>query len=144
MYDMFTVNATDVRRDWSLIIDDVIRKKPKFIKRTRDYMILSELNLFENILSVYEFSAQKFIENDASVTLSLNEIDLIENAPTEAEAILALAKAILEYAKDYYNEFPLWSSAPNRKSHIPYVLKALIIDNAQKIGDIIKCQPGKN
>lgn len=144
MIDMFTLNATDVRRDWSLVIDDVVREKPKFIKRTRDYMILSDLNLFENILTVYKFTAQKFIEDDGSVTLSLNEIDLIENASTEAEAKLALAQAILQYAQDYYNEFQLWSTAPNRKSHIPYVLKALIIDDAQKIGDSIQCQPGKS
>lgn len=141
---MITLNATDVRRDWSLIIDDVVRRKPRFIKRTRDYMILSNLDLFENILTIYEFTAQKFIEDDESVTLSLNEIDLIENAPSEAEARLALAQSILEYAQDYYNEFDLWSVAPNRKAHIPYILKALIIDDVQKIGDSIQCQPGKN
>jgi len=144
MIDMFTVNSTDVRRDWSLVIDDVVRQKPKFIKRTRDYMILSDLNLFENILDVYKFTAQKFIEDDGSVTLSLNEIDLIENAPAEAEAKILLAQAILQYAQDYYNEFQQWSVAPNRKSHIPYVLKAIIIDDVQKIGDSIQCQPGKS
>jgi hypothetical protein len=144
MRDMLTVNATDVRRDWSLVIDDVVRKRPKFIKRTRDYMILSDLNLFENILVVYKFTAQSFIEDDGSITLSLNEIDLIENASTETEAKLALAQAILQYAQDYYNEFQLWSTAPNRKNHIPYVLKALIIDDAHKIGDSIQCQRGKN
>jgi len=141
---MFTLNATDVRRDWSLVIDDVVREKPKFIKRTRDYMILSDLNLFENILSIYKFTAQKFIEDDGSVTLSLNEIDLIENASNEVDARLELAQAILQYAQDYYTEFQLWSAAPNRKGHIPYVLKALIIDDARKIGDSLQCQPGKN
>lgn len=141
---MFTVNATDVRRDWSLVIDDVVRQKPKFIKRTRDYMILSDLNLFENILDVYKFTAQKFIEDDGSVTLSLNEIDLIENAPTEAEAKIVLAQATLQYAQNYYNEFQQWSAAPNRKSHIPYILKAIIIDDVQKIVDSIQCQPGKS
>ena len=144
MMDMFTVNATDVRRDWSLVIDDVVRQKPKFIKRTRDYMILSDLNLFENILAIYEFTAQEFIEDDGSITLSLNEIDLIENASTEQDAKLSLAQAILQYAQDYYNEFQLWSAAPNRKSHIPYVLKAIIIDDIQKIGDSIQCQRGKS
>lgn len=144
MRDMFAVNATDVRHDWSLVIDEVVRKKPKFIKRTRDYMILSDLNLFESILAVYKFTAQEFAEDDGSVTLSLNEIDLAENAPTEAEARLALAQAILQYAQDYYNEFQQWSAAPNRKSHIPYVLKALIMDDALKIGDSVQCQPGKS
>ena len=50
--------------------------------------------------------------------------------------------------KDYHcvhcSEFPLWSAAPNRKNHIPYVLRALIINDADRIGDSIECQVGKN
>jgi hypothetical protein len=142
--DINTINATDARRDWSIIIDDVVRKAPKFIKRTRDYLILSNLDLFENILAIYSFSAISYTENDGSITLSLNEIDLIENAASEPEAKLLLAKAILEYAQDYYDEYQIWSIAQNRKNHIPYILKALIIDDVQKIGDSIKCLPGRN
>jgi hypothetical protein len=31
----------------------------------------------------------------------------------------------------FYNYFPLHSLAPNRKEHIPYVLKALILNNPE-------------
>ena len=61
----------------------------------------------------------------------------------EMEARMKLAASILEYAEDYYNDFSYWSSAPNRKSHIPYVFKALFIGDIQKIGDSIQCQAGK-
>jgi hypothetical protein len=81
----------------------------------------------------YKFTAEKFIESDGSVTLSLNEIDLVENAPTEDEAKIAMGKAMLEYANDYYQEFELWSKAPNRKHHIPYVQKALNYNDEEKI-----------
>ncbi len=37
------------------------------------------------------FTAYRYDEKDGSVTLLLNEIDFIENAPTEEEAKLALA-----------------------------------------------------
>lgn len=37
-----------------------------------------------------------------------------------------------------------WSSAPNRKKHIPYTFKALIIDDVEKLGESIICQDGKN
>jgi len=67
-------------------------------------------------------------------------LDLAENAPTEAEARKLLGKSILDYAEDFYKEFSLWSAAPNRKSHIPYVLKALIINDAVMIGEAIECQ----
>lgn len=144
MNRMFTLNATDVRRDWSAVMENVIREKPQFIKRTRDYMVLSDVKLFESLLLAYQFTADKFIEEDGSVTLSLRELDLAENAPTEEEARKLLGKSILDYAEDFYNEFALWSNAPNRKSHVPYVLKALIIDDTIKIGVSIECQVGKN
>lgn len=140
---MLAMNATDVRKNWSEVSESVIREKPKFIKKTRDYMMLSNMEFVKNLLLGYEFSAKKFIEDDGSVTLSLNEIALVENAPTEDEAIDVLSKSILEYAVDFYNDFNFWSSAPNKKSEIPYVFKALVLDDVTKIGECIRCQAGE-
>lgn len=144
MKQMFTLNATDVRRDWSAVMESVVREKPQFIKRTRDYMVLTDMKLLENLLSAYTFTADRFTEEDDSITLSLNELDLVENAKSEVEARKLLGKSILEYAIEFYSEFSLWSSAPNRQSHVPYVLKALIVDDAEKLGDSMQCRPGKN
>ena len=145
MKEMFVMNATDVRKDWSSVTDSVVRNRPQFIKRTHDKMILASYALLENVLDAYKFSATKFVEDDGSVTLGLNEIDLIENADSESGAHLALSKSILEYAEDYFREFSLWSAAPNRKGHVPYILKALILDDPEKIGELITiCQDGKN
>lgn len=140
---MLIMNATDVRKNWSEVSESVIREKPRFIKKTRDYMMLSSMDFLNILLSGYEFSAKKYIEDDGSVTLSLNEIDLVENAQTEEEAIIVLSNSILEYALDFYNEFNLWSVAPNKKSEIPYVFKALILDDTTKIGECIRCQAGE-
>lgn len=96
------------------------------------------------MLDAYQFTALRYIEADSSVTLSLNEIDLIENGKDEAEARLKLANAILEYAADYYSEYETYSRSQNRKKHIPYIFKALIIDNPNKIGDMLQCQDGEN
>lgn len=92
----------------------------------------------------YSFTAIKYIEDDGTITLSLNEIDLIENGENECEARLKMGMAILEYAMDYYNEYETYSHSPNRKKHIPYIFKALIIDSPEKIGDMLQCQDGKN
>jgi hypothetical protein len=88
--------------------------------------------------------AEKYIEDDNSVTLPLNELDLVENGITENDAKMKLAEDILEYAEDYYSDFDYWKKAPNRKNHIPYVLKALILQDVNKIGESILCQIGKN
>ena len=144
MRDMLTLNATDVRKEWSTVIDNTIREKPQFIRRTRDYMMLADIEFLEILLESYKFTANKLIEKDKSITLVLNEIDLIVNAKTEEEAKTKLAEEILEYAEDFYNEFNVWSIAPNRKAHIPYVFKVLILDDIKKIEELISCQNGKN
>lgn len=141
---MLTLNATDVRKEWSMVIDTVVREKPQFIRRTRDYMMLADLAFLEIILEPYVFNAKKYIEDDKSITLELNEIDLVVNGKDENEAKEKMAQEIIEYAEDFYKEFNYWSVAENRKSHIPYVFKALIIDDIQKIGDLIICQNGES
>lgn len=144
MIDILTAKATDVRKDWSTICDSVIHDKPRFIKRTRDRMWFSSLDTLTEILKAYSFTAKKFIESDGSVTLSLNEIDLIENGIDEVAARLALGNAILDYSFEYYKEYSFYSHSPNRKAHVPYIFKALIMDNPEQIGEIIVCQDGEN
>ena len=144
MIDILTAKATDVRKDWSTICDSVIHDKPRFIKRTRDRMWFSSLDTLTEILKAYSFTAKKYIESDGSVTLSLNEIDLIENGIDEVAARLALGNAILNYSFEYYKEYSFYSHSPNRKAHVPYIFKALIMDNPEQIGEIIICQNGEN
>ena len=144
MIDMLTTNATEVRNNWSQVVDSVIRDKPAFVKRTRDCIVLTNEDLFKDMLSVYKFSAIKYIEDDGSITLSLNELDLVENALTEQDALELLAQSILDYAIDFYSDFSYWSAAPNRKAHIPYVLRALMLDDVHRIGECILCQSGTN
>jgi hypothetical protein len=141
MIDMFAVNATTVRNEWSAIVESVVREKPKFIKRTRDYLFLSDIAVIEGMLSAYSFHAVIVSEDDGSVTLALDEIDLLENAADLAVAVSQMAASILEYANDYYNDFTYWSRG-DRKNHIPYVFKALIFNDAKKIEGLIECRRG--
>ena len=141
MFKSSVISSTDARRDWSAVVDSVLREKPAFIKRTRDYVFLSDLSILESLLQAYTLSAVKFIEEDGSVTLSLDQLDLVENAPSEQDALKNLSSAVLEYAQDYYREFAYWSRG-DRKFHIPYVLKALILNDPEKIGGLIECRHG--
>ena len=97
----------------------------------------------QKFLEPLKFNISFFEEEDGSFTGTLEELDLIENAPSKKECLFSLLEAMKEYAQDFYNEFSLWSSAPNRKSHIPYILKILSSSDSQLIGDII-CRSGKS
>ena len=138
---MQAISATTVRNQWSSVVESVIREKPTFIKRTRDYMFLSDIGVLQDLLAAYTFHAEILIEDDGSVTLSLDEIDLAENAADVPSAISKLATSILEYAEDYYKEFSYWSRG-DRKGHVPYIFKALILNDVDKIGGLVECRRG--
>lgn len=137
------ITATEARKELSQVIDTAVRIKPVFIKRTRDYVLMAELHLFEDLLEDCQLHGEILYETDGTVTASLEEIDLVVNEKTEEAAKISLQKEILEYANDFYDDFYYWSMAPNRKKHIKYVLKALILDDINKIGDFITWQHGK-
>ena len=99
--------------------------------------------IIESILEPYDFTAEEYIEDNGSVTLSLNEMDLVENGKDKQEALINMGRGILEYADDFYNDFDSWAKG-YRKAHIPYLLKALIINDAAKIGGLVQCHPGEN
>ena len=138
---MVEMSATNVRRDWSTVFDSVVRDKPILIKRTRDQVFLTNISLLSELLDVYTFHAVLFTEGDGSTTISLDEIDIIENGMDEQDAKHKLAESILDYANDYYNDFGYWAKG-NRKFHIPYVFKALILADIEKIGGLIECRHG--
>ena len=139
---MDLLNATDVRKNWSVTLDSVVRERPAYIKRTHDNIAIIGVSTLNDILSGYRFNVKKIKEDDGSITLSTVEMDIIANAPDEISAKRQLAAYIKEYAEEFYDEFPLWSAAPNRKSHIPYVFKALSLGIDEILEDIV-CQNGK-
>lgn len=144
MNDMLTMNASDVRKDWSKVLDSVIRRRPAFIKRTRDHMVLSSTELISNLVSDVKFNARRYDESDGSVTLSLEAMDIVSNGEDLEAAKKALVSDIVEYAEEYYNEFERYSHAPNRKNHLPYVMKALTAETPEELENAVVCQNGKN
>ena len=139
---MNMMNATDVRKNWSMTLDSVVRDRPVYVKRTHDNVAIMDLRLLHYLLGIYGYRAKLYTEPDGSVTLSAEDLDLAVNAENEKAARIALAHDIKTYADDYYQEFSLWSSAPNRRSHVPYVMKALM-QSEEEIEEEIQCQIGK-
>jgi hypothetical protein len=140
---MDVLSATDVRKNWSETLDSVVHERPAYIKRTRDNLAIINLKTLNDILAGYIFKAKKYKESDGSVTLSAVDLDLVVNERDEASARKALAAEIKEYAEDFYDHFSTWSIAPNRRNHIPYVMKALSLDEVS-IEEGLICRIGKN
>lgn len=139
---MDLLNATDVRKNWSITLDRVAREKPAYVKRTHDNVAIVSVSTLNLMLSGYHFYADKFKEKDGSVTLSAVDLDIVVNEANEDAARKRLAEYIKEYAEEFYEEYEVWSKAPNRVKHIPYIFKALSLSESAVEGDII-CRDGK-
>lgn len=141
---MIAMNATDVRKDWSSVLDSVVRHKPVFIRRTRDHMMLCSTDTVSQLVCNVTFAANQYVEDDGSITLSLEALDIISHGDDLSAAKTALVNDILEYAEEYYKEFELYSRAPNRKAHLPYVMKALTAKTPKELEEAVVCQSGKS
>ena len=140
---MDLLNATDVRKNWSVTLDKVAHERPAYVKRTHDNVAIISFSTLNLMLAGYHFCAKKFKEKDGSITLSAVDLDIVVNEANEQAAKRRLAEYIKEYAEEFYEEYALWSKAPNRVGHIPYVFKAITLDT-EAIEEEIICQDGKN
>ncbi len=134
---MQTINATEVRKEFSLFIDTVVREKPVVIKRNRDHVLSISLEHTVNLLADYRLHMNVFQEEDGSITVTLNELDLIINTMNKGEFKNLMAQEILDYAEDYFEQFNLYYNSPNRQKHFPYVLKAILANNLEEVAGFI-------
>jgi len=129
-----TLNATDVRREWSKFIDDVKWVKPALIKRNRDIIAVLSIDLIEFILKEYRLTVDVRQEEDGSYTGILKEIDLMANAADMESLELELARELIEYSEEYINEFGLYYNSPNRKNHFAYIYRTMLAsDDIEKV-----------
>lgn len=144
MIEMQSINATEVRKNWSEVCDYVVRKKPSLITRTRDTLYLSSKENMLNLLSSTRYECNVYKEKDGSYTAISTSMDLAENAGSEEAACAELANSILEYAEEYYENYALYSAAPNRRPHLPYITKALLLGDVNQIKEELVCLNGRN
>lgn len=140
---MQTLHSSDVRREWSSVMDSVIREKPVFIQRTRDCMMLSTTELISQLVANVMFAADAYPEQDGGITLSLRDMDIAVHADSLDAAKTELVHAITEYAEEYYQNFAQYFASPNRRAHLPYIIKALTAGTPKELEDAIVCQAGE-
>ena len=137
MHMQEVLNATDVRKEFGSFIDTVVREKPQMVKRNRDYFISFSLQQARLLLKDYHFKAQFTPEKDGSITATLTDFDFVVNAKDSEAALKALAEELVEYAKEYYDDFQLYFYSLNRQSHFPYVMAVLMEEDLNGVIGLI-------
>jgi hypothetical protein len=133
---MQTVNATEVRNNFSYYIDTVVREKPIAVKRNRDILLFLSDQMAKDLLRGLTIQAE-LTKEDGIIVGTLEGFDIVVYGESEQEVIQKLAEGLLEYAQDYINDFKLFYNAPNRKGHYPYVLKTLLASTIDEIKGFI-------
>lgn len=128
------LNATDVRANFGLFIDNVVRDKPQAVKRNRDIIMSFSLKQIIDLLSAYKFTIEYEQTEEGKFVGSIEQIeDIVAEGNTIEELRLELARHLIDYAHDYYADFTRYSNAPNRKGHVYYILRVLLEEDIEKV-----------
>lgn len=125
--------AAEAQKNWSNICESVARIRPCVIKCTYDHLYLASRDSMISLLADIKYRVSILLEDDHTFTAYTEGMDLAVNAATKEEALLRLAAAILDYAAEYFDDYPQYSIAPNRRSHLPFITKAFLLDDADEI-----------
>lgn len=141
---MLAVNATDVRKEFGNYIDTIVRTKPIFIKRSRDYIMGISVDMIKELVRDVEFTVEEFREDDGSTTLSMAEFGIVVNAENFEEANELILNDLREYALEYYEDPLFWGSDLKRKAQFKKILKVLVTEDEKELKDCLICQVGKS
>jgi len=141
---MTEYSFSQARSNLTEVIDKVQRLAPVVIrprKRSEDESIILSRALMHRLLKECEHGfklVSHFItEPDSSITLSLEPLGLVATANTREAVIKEMAEELIWYAKEYLDaeNIALYSRAPNRKSHLPFVIQIALCDG---VDDVVK------
>lgn len=134
------INFTNARKTFTDIYDSVWhRHLPVIINRHQnEEVLLLRRELQQEILKAYSLKPEILPEEDGSVTVALNELEIAVNGPNVDEAINELVRELKVYAQDYLDRLQLFLNAPNRKGHFPYILRVLLCDSDQEIKSLLE------
>jgi len=134
------LTITDARKQLSNIFDSAYNAyKPLMVKRKQtEKVLIMRKDLQQMILSEFKLKPEVIVEEDSSVTLALDTLEIYVNAENKEKAYQDLIKELKIYAQDYIQRSQLFLNAPNRSNHFPYVLRILLCENDKELRQIIE------
>lgn len=126
---------TEARNQFSNLYDSVYNSfNPAIVKRKNtEQVALLRLDMLKMLLKDYKFVPEIIQEDDGSITLALDVLEIYANNDTLELAMKDLIEDLKLYAQDFSSRSQLFLHAPNRAHHFPYVLKIMLCDNDEEI-----------
>jgi antitoxin YefM len=129
---------TDARRNFTDVFDTVVNKqKPLLVNRRKDDVFMIERQMQKEVLRRYTTAAEELPEDNGSVTIAVDELDIAVNGATRDQALQELVQELKVYAEDYVARLPLFLNSPNRRPHLPFILRVQLADNDAEILEMV-------
>ena len=130
-------NATEERQNFREFLDEVLHDRPQAITRYDDVVMALSLQHLEALLEHISFTMEYEKESDMSVSGSIIELPLCENAGSVEELKAILADAMVAYAGTYLAEFKRCFNSPGLDKQLPYILKIYIQPDLEAVMQLI-------
>jgi antitoxin YefM len=130
---------SEARARFSELFDQVVNEyAPTIVTRRRHDVVILRRDLLQgSVLSGYDLDVQCEPEPDGSITLSIETLGLVVNGTTREDARRELIEDLRHYAADYLGNLPLFLNAPNRKHHLPYILRIALAQDDSEIEQML-------
>jgi antitoxin YefM len=136
------INSSEVRKNFSEFIDNAVHKRPQVIVRNRDHIIAMNTDHLAVALKDLKMTAHVIQDEDNHYITTLDEIDdLIGYGEDPERSLYDLSVQLIEYAQEYMTDsFITYFNAPNRRGHLPYVLKIMLYESPEQIISLLSVE----
>ncbi|TWH57335.1 antitoxin of RelE/RelB toxin-antitoxin system [Desulfitobacterium sp. LBE] len=126
---------TEARSQFSTLYDSVFNSfSPAIVKRKQTEQIaMLRVDLLKMVLEDYKLNPDIIQEDDGSITLALDALEVYINNSTLDLAAADLIEDLKLYAQDYLKRSQLFLHSPNRTHHFPYILRIMLCENDDEI-----------
>ncbi|WP_019123927.1 hypothetical protein [Brevibacillus massiliensis] len=137
---LFELEFSEAISDFSGVLDRVQNLIPVAIKprkQSETHTFLLNDTLVQQLLQGVKFEVKLFREEDGSITLGMDELELYANGETEEKALEELAEDVMIYAQEYMEDPNRYFNAPNHCHHFPYLFKVLMCKNKEEVKQML-------
>ena len=133
-------NLSTARQRFSEVYTETYAQyRPSVIKRNKgEEILLLRSDLQKMLLQKHTIITNVIREDDGSVTITTEPLDLYANADNEDAAINELIQEMKDYANDYLDRASFFLQSPNRRDHFPYVLRISLCQSDQEIRQMLE------
>lgn len=133
------IRFTDARRDFTALYNRVYADAmPTIVRRHSDEeIVLVKMEVQEAILQAYYFKPVIINETDGSISVALDELELVVNRDDREAAVLDLINEVKIYAQEYQQRMQVFLNAPNRRTHLPYLMRIWLCDSDDDIRNLL-------